>query len=60
MKDFFVKNAWPVFFIGLFSSFILEHTPLAKYLGQYSDIGFFVMLLSFYLFYLQSKQPKND
>ena len=60
MKDFLVKNAWPVFFIGLFSSFTLEHTPLEKYLGQYSDIGFFIMLLSFYLFYLQSKQPKND
>ena len=60
MKDFLVKNSWGVFFIGLFSSFILEHTPLDKYFGQYSDIGFFIMLLSFYLFYLEKKQSKSD
>ena len=53
MKDFLVKNAWPVFFIGFFIA-------MADVLGQFSYIGFFIMLLSFYLFYLQSKQPKND
>ena len=59
MKDFLIKNAWPIFFIGLFSSFILEHTPMEKYLGRYSDIGYFIWLLSFYLIYLQRNQPKK-
>lgn len=59
MIDFLVKNAWPVFFIGLFSSFILEHTPLTNYLGQSRDIGFGIILLSFYLFYLEKKAIKK-
>ena len=53
MKDFLVKNSWGVFFIGFFIA-------MADVLGQYSYIGFGIMLLSFYLFYLESKQPKND
>jgi mannose/fructose/N-acetylgalactosamine-specific phosphotransferase system component IIC len=53
MKDFLVKNSWAVFFIGFF-------VAMANVLGKYSYIGFGIMLLSFYLFYLESKQPKND
>ena len=53
MKDFLVKNSWAVFFIGFF-------VAMANVLGKYSYIGFCIMLLSFYLFYLESKQPKND
>ena len=41
------------FFIGFF-------VAMANVLGKYSYIGFGIMLLSFYLFYLESKQPKND
>ena len=55
MKEFLVKNAWPVFFYRSFSSFILEYTPMEKY----SDIGYFIWILSFYLIYLQRKQPKK-
>lgn len=52
MKDFLVKNSWGIFFIGFFIA-------MADVLGQYSYIGFGIMLLSFYLFCLEKKEIKK-
>jgi hypothetical protein len=45
-KNWAIKYAYPVFFIGLF-------TAMGDFLiGRYAYIGFGIMLFSFYLMYL--------
>tara|TARA_Y100000385_G_scaffold18786_1_gene18822 strand:- start:404 stop:568 length:165 start_codon:yes stop_codon:yes gene_type:complete len=53
MKQYLIKNSLGVFFIGFFITF-LEDVIASKYV--FSVLGGIVMLLSFYLMNLKSKQ----
>tara|TARA_B100001079_G_C16338551_1_gene482434 strand:+ start:1012 stop:1176 length:165 start_codon:yes stop_codon:yes gene_type:complete len=50
-KNWIINNGWLVFFIGFFVAF--NDNDIASY------IGFGLMLFSFYLMYLGSKQEKK-
>ena len=52
-KNWAIKNATPVFFIGFFLS-IMNDDGILKFLG------FGIMLFSFYLWYLASKEEKKN
>jgi len=54
---YLIKNNYGVFFIG-FSFGVLGDTIFGDYGLTVSIIGFSVMLFSFYLMYLNSKQKK--
>ena len=49
-KKWAIKNAYPVFFIGLF---VAMGDSL---IGRYAYVGFVIMLFSFYLMYLSNKK----
>tara|TARA_B100000575_G_scaffold264816_1_gene240897 strand:+ start:7408 stop:7581 length:174 start_codon:yes stop_codon:yes gene_type:complete len=51
-RDWIIKNAMFIFFIGFFIG-LSDLTALSSYLG----LG--IMLISFYLMYLKSKEDKK-